>query len=153
RGSPTARSRPGSSSPTARWRRTSPTCSTSSGSARGPSSPAGSSSREIRGALRVSADVARQGRRIGCGSMTGLTLFLVEQRLRIPDSELTLLQAALIDASLRLTARGEFVRYLRSTYLPGPGRLLSQFEALNPEVVRIVCESSQAPLTSLDAAV
>jgi len=85
--------------------------------------------------------------------MTALTLFLVEQRLRITDSELTLLQAALMDASLRLTARGELVRYLGSTYLPGPGRLLSRFEALNAEGVRIVCESSQAPLTSLEAAV
>jgi len=85
--------------------------------------------------------------------MTALTLFLVEQRLRITDSELTLLQAALVDASLRLTARGELVRYRGSTYLPGPGRLLSRFEARNAEVVRIVCESSQAPLTSLEAAV
>jgi hypothetical protein len=85
--------------------------------------------------------------------MTALTLFVVEQRLRITDSELTLLQAALMDASLRLTARGELVRYLGSTYLPGPGRLLSRFEALNADGVRIVCESSQAPLTSLEAAV
>jgi len=85
--------------------------------------------------------------------MTALTLFLVEQRLRITDSELTLLQAALVDASLRLTARGDLVRYLGSTYLAGPGRLLSRFEALNAEGVRIVCESSQAPLTSLEAAV
>ena len=85
--------------------------------------------------------------------MTALTLFLVEQRLRITDSELTLLQAALVDASLRLTARGELVRYLGSTYLPGQGRLLSRFEAANAEVVRIVCENSQAPLRSLDAAV
>ena len=86
--------------------------------------------------------------------MTALMLFLVEQRLpRITDSELTLLQAALIDASLRLTARGELVRYLGSTYLPGPGRLLCRFEALNAEVVRVVCESSQAPPTSLEAAV
>jgi hypothetical protein len=86
--------------------------------------------------------------------MTAITLFLVEQRLpRITDSELTLLQAALMDASLRLTVRGELVRYLGSTYLPGPERLLSRFEAVNAEVVRIVCESSQAPLTSLEAAV
>jgi len=85
--------------------------------------------------------------------MAALMLFLVEQRLpRITDSELTLLQAALMDASLRLTTRGELVRYLGSTYLPGPGRLLSRFEALNAGIVRIVCESSQAPPTSLEAA-
>lgn len=86
--------------------------------------------------------------------MTALMLFVAEQRLpRITDSELTLLQAALMDASLRLTARGELVRYRGSTYLPGPERLLSRFEAATAEVVRIVCESSQAPLTSLEAAV
>jgi hypothetical protein len=86
--------------------------------------------------------------------MTGLKLFVVEQRLpRITDSELSLMQAALIDASLRLTVRGEVVRYLGSTYLPGPGRLVSRFEAVNAEMVRVVCESSQAPPTSLEAAV
>lgn len=86
--------------------------------------------------------------------MTAPTLFLVEQRLpRITDSELTLLQSALIDASLRLTARGELVRYLGSTYLPGPGRLLSRFEAADAGAVRSVCESCQAPPMSLDAAV
>lgn len=86
--------------------------------------------------------------------MTALMLFVAEQRLpRITDSELTLLQAALMDASLRLTGRGELVRYLGSTYLPGPERLLSRFEAANAEVVRIVCESSQAPLAFLEAAV
>ena len=86
--------------------------------------------------------------------MTALMLFVAEQRLpRITDSELTLLQAALVDASLRLTARGDLVRYLGSTYLPGPERLLSRFEAANGQVVRIVCESSHAPLMSLEAAV
>lgn len=86
--------------------------------------------------------------------MTALTLFLAEQRLpRITDSELTLLQAALIDVSLRLTARGELVHYLGSTYLPGSGRLLSRFEAANPDAVRIVCESCQAPPTSVEPAV
>jgi hypothetical protein len=58
-----------------------------------------------------------------------------------------------MDASLRLTGRGDLVRYVGSTYLPGSGRLLSRFEALNAEVVRIVCESSQAPLASLESAV
>jgi hypothetical protein len=80
-------------------------------------------------------------------------LFLVEHRLpRITDSELTLLQAALLDACVRLTARGEPVRYLGSTYLPGPERLLSRFEAATADLVRIVSESSQAPLTFLEAA-
>ena len=55
-------------------------------------------------------------------------------------TELALLQAALADASLRLTRRGETVRYLRSTLLTHQERLLSWFEAASPEAVRKVNE-------------
>src|SRR5215471_8668757 len=86
--------------------------------------------------------------------MTGARLFLVEQRLpRITHAELALLQATLTEACLRLTARGEAVRYLGSTYLPGPHRLLSMFEAATAEAVRTVSESSQVSATSLEAAI
>jgi hypothetical protein len=43
--------------------------------------------------------------------------------------------------------------YLGSAYLPGPPRLLSLFEAGNPDVVRIVSDSSQGPLTGLEVAI
>lgn len=86
--------------------------------------------------------------------MTAPRLFLVEQRLpRTTHAELALLQATLTEACLRLSARGEAVRYLGSTYLPGPQRLLSLFEAATAEAVRTVSESSQVPATSLEAAV
>jgi len=86
--------------------------------------------------------------------MTVPRLFLVEQRLpRATHAELALLQATLTEACLRLTARGEAVRYLGSTYLPGPQRLLSLFEAATAEPVRTVSESSQVPATSLEAAI
>ena len=86
--------------------------------------------------------------------MTAPRLFLVEQRLpRITHTELALLQATLTEACLRLTARGEAVRYLGSTYLPGPHRLLSLFEAATAEAVRTVSEISQVPATSLEAAI
>lgn len=86
--------------------------------------------------------------------MTAPRLFLVEHRLpRITDSELALLQAALTDACLRLTARGDPVRYIGSTYLPRPERLLSLFKATNADVVRTVSESSQAPITYLEVAI
>jgi hypothetical protein len=81
-------------------------------------------------------------------------LFLVEHRLpRITDAELALLQATLNDTCLRLTARGEAVRYLGSTYLPGPERLLSLFEAATADSVRTVSESSQAPASALETAI
>jgi hypothetical protein len=86
--------------------------------------------------------------------MTAPRLFLVEQRLpRITDAELALLQATLTEACQRLTVRGEAVRYLGSTYLPGPQRLLSLFEAATAEAVRTVSQSSQLPATSLEAAI
>jgi hypothetical protein len=86
--------------------------------------------------------------------MTIPRLFFVEHRLpRITDAELSLLQATLNDACLRLTARGEAVRYLGSAYLPGPERLLSLFEATTADAVRIVSESSQAPASNLEAVI
>jgi hypothetical protein len=88
------------------------------------------------------------------GRVTAPRLFLIEQRLpKATDAELALLQATLTEACLRLTARGEAVRYLGSTYLPGPQRLLSLFEAVTAEAVRTVSESSQMPPTSLEAAI
>src|SRR5215469_13879807 len=86
--------------------------------------------------------------------MTAPRLFLVEQRLpRITHAELALLQATLTEACLRLTARGEAVRYLGSTYLPRPERLLSLFEAATVDAVLTVSESSQAPASDLEAAI
>lgn len=81
-------------------------------------------------------------------------LFLVEHRLpRITEPELALLQAALIDACIRLTARGERVDYVRSTFLPGSERLLSLFKAADADLVRSVSESSQAQLAYVEIAV
>ncbi len=81
-------------------------------------------------------------------------LFLVERRLpTITSSQLAMLQTALIDASDRLTRRGEPVRYVRSTFLPGEGRLLSVFQAASAEAVRTVNESAQAPYASLEPAI
>ena len=86
--------------------------------------------------------------------MTVPRLFFVEHRLpRATDAELALLQATLNDACLRLTARGEVVGYLGSTYLPGRERLLSLFEAATADAVRTVCESAQAPASDLEAAI
>ena len=86
--------------------------------------------------------------------MTVRKLFLAEHRLpRITDAELALLQATLNDTCLRLTARGEEVRYLGSAYLPGPERLLSLFEAATADAVRTVSDSSQAPASDLEAAI
>jgi hypothetical protein len=81
-------------------------------------------------------------------------LFLAEHRLpRITDVELELLRSALVEACARVTARGNHVRYLRSTFLPGRDRLLSYFLAGSVEVVRSVAEIAQAPMDVLELAV
>ena len=72
--------------------------------------------------------------------------------LRLPGTTrdaLAMLQAALIDASRRLTARDEPVRYLRTTYVSEHGRLLCLFEARNADAVRVVNETAQVPYRSI----
>ena len=49
--------------------------------------------------------------------------------------QLITLQRAMIEMSRRFTARGEHIRYLRSTYIPSESRCLCFFEALDSQTV------------------
>jgi hypothetical protein len=81
-------------------------------------------------------------------------LYLVEHRLpRITRAELAILQTTLSSACARLTARGESVSYLGSTFLPTSARLLSLFEASNADAVRNATVSSHAPPAGLEVAI
>ena len=66
-----------------------------------------------------------------------MSLYVVERRLpNAITADLVMVHEAIVFACERLTSRGEPVRCLGSTYLPGPGRLLSLFEAKIGEAVR-----------------
>ena len=81
-------------------------------------------------------------------------MFVVERRMpNVSTDDLAMLQDALILACDRLTSRGEPVRCLGSTFLPGRARLLTLFQAESAEAVRTVNESVHAPFVSLDAAI
>lgn len=83
-----------------------------------------------------------------------MSVFIVERRLLGASlADLVLLQEALRFACDRLTSRGEPVRCLCSTFLPGPARLLSVFEAPHPDAVHAVNEIVHAPIVSLEAAI
>ena len=83
-----------------------------------------------------------------------MTLYVVERRLpNATTAALITVHEAIVFACERLSSRGEPVRCLGSAYLPGPGRLLSLFEAGSGEPVRIANQNVHAPFVSLEAAI
>ncbi len=81
-------------------------------------------------------------------------MFVVERRMpNVSTADLAMVHEALVFACDRLTSRGEPVRCLGSTFLPGPARLVTMFEAESVDAVRRVNENVHAPFVSLEAAI
>ena len=62
-------------------------------------------------------------------------------------------QRVLIEMSQRFTARGEHIRYLRSTYIPSESRCMCLFEASDSRTVEELNEVAKAPFLRVTEAV
>jgi muconolactone delta-isomerase len=82
-----------------------------------------------------------------------MPVFMVERDLPgIQMEQLAAAQKAAIKAGKELTAEGKYVRYIRSTYVPGNNKCMCLFEAPNAENVREANERAQVPFTRIVAA-
>jgi hypothetical protein len=73
-------------------------------------------------------------------------LFVVERHAAVMTRhDLDAAHHALVQATRRLTAAGDQVRYLRSTYLPTRQRWMGLFAATARETVHRVVEMAQLP--------
>ncbi len=83
-----------------------------------------------------------------------MTLYLVDRDVPgVSMDQLVADQRAMIAVSLRFTARGEYVRYIRSTYLPDESRCMCWFEATSAEAVAEVNEVAKVPFERICEAI
>ena len=75
-----------------------------------------------------------------------MPIYMVERELPgITREQLAGAQRAAISTSQRLTAQGQPVRYIRSTFVPDEGKCFCLFEATKEQVVRDVNTIAQLP--------
>ena len=79
-----------------------------------------------------------------------MPLYMVERNLpEITVEWLAEAQRATIETSRRFTARGEYILYMRSTYIPSEARCICIFESSNAETVEEVNEVAKTPFTKI----
>ena len=83
-----------------------------------------------------------------------MAVYMVDSEIPgVTLDQLTRLLQAVVETCQRFTARGEYVRYLRSTYIPGESRCLSLLEAPDMAIVEEVNEVAKLPYTRVVEAI
>jgi muconolactone delta-isomerase len=79
-----------------------------------------------------------------------MPVYMVERDLQgITMDQLAAAQKRAIDTGRELTAKGQNVRYIRSTFVPGEARCMCLFEAPDPQNVRELNEKAQIPFSRI----
>ncbi|MGH9361932.1 MAG: DUF4242 domain-containing protein [Thermoanaerobaculia bacterium] len=77
-----------------------------------------------------------------------MPVYMVERDLPgITMEQLGAAQKAAIETAGRMTAEGDTVRYIRSTFVPAESRCMCLFEAPSDEVVRKLNDEAGIPYT------
>ena len=75
-----------------------------------------------------------------------MAVYLVESVIPgVTIDQLTTALRAVVETCQRFTARGEYVRYIRSTYIPDESRCLCLLEAPDTATVEEVIEVAKLP--------
>ena len=83
-----------------------------------------------------------------------MAVYLVESVIPgITIDQLAAAQEAVKETCQRFTARGEYVRYIRSTFIPSESRCLYLFEAPNVETVEDINEVAELRYTGIVEAI
>jgi hypothetical protein len=81
-------------------------------------------------------------------------LYIVERNPpRLTVNGLIVAQLSLVQASRRLAAAGEEIRYLRSTFIPRTSQSFCVFEAPGPDLVRRLNDAAAFAFSSIEEAV
>ena len=82
-----------------------------------------------------------------------MAVYLVERDVPgVSMEELAECQKKAIQIGQEMTAEGQEVRYIRSTFVPGDHKCMCLFEAPNAEVVREANDRASIPYTRIVAA-
>lgn len=83
-----------------------------------------------------------------------MSLFIVDRMIPgLTVQQLGIAQHAMVESARRLGGKGERIRYIRSTLIPGQSRCICLFEEDHRSLVRTVNETAQFPFSRIDEVV